>query len=88
MEFKRINLIEPFRQSRLFQVIFCRNVMMYFDKPTQQDIVQRLSACLEPGGYIFVGHSESLTGVRHELGYVCPADLSQGKPGAGLRMFR
>ncbi len=88
VEFKRINLIEPFRESRLFQVIFCRNVMMYFDKPTQQDIVQRLSGCLEPGGYIFVGHSESLTGVRHDLGYVCPAIYRKEKPGGGLRMFR
>ena len=59
VEFERLNLIEPFRHGRLFHVIFCRNVMMYFDKTTQQDIVQRLSACLEPGGYLFVGHSES-----------------------------
>ena len=41
VEFKRLNLIEPFADNRLFHVIFCRNVMMYFDKPTQQDIVQR-----------------------------------------------
>ena len=73
IEFKRLNLIEPFSGSRLFHVIFCRNVMMYFDKPTQQDIVQRLSHRLEPGGYLFVGHSESLTGVQHELRYVRPA---------------
>jgi len=88
VEFKRINLIEPFREDRLFQAIFCRNVMMYFDKATQQDIVQRLSARLEPGGYIFVGHSESLTGVRHELEYVCPAIYRKAKPGGGLRMLR
>ena len=88
VEFERINLIEPFRPGRLFQVIFCRNVMMYFDKGTQQDIVQRLSACLEPGGYIMVGHSESLTGVRHELRYVMPAVYRKDKPGAGMRMFR
>jgi chemotaxis protein methyltransferase CheR len=73
VEFKRLNLIEPFSDSRLFHVIFCRNVMMYFDKPTQQDIVQRLSRRLELGGYLFVGHSESLTGVEHELRYVRPA---------------
>ena len=73
VEFKRLNLIEPFADQRLFHVIFCRNVMMYFDKPTQQDIVQRLSRRIEPGGYLFVGHSESLTGVEHELRYVRPA---------------
>jgi chemotaxis protein methyltransferase CheR len=88
VEFERINLIQPFRGNRLFHVIFCRNVMMYFDKATQQDIVQRLSARLEPGGYLFVGHSESLTGVRHELEYVCPATYRKAKPGGGLRLFR
>lgn len=88
VEFERINLIQPFRGNRLFQVIFCRNVMMYFDKSTQQDIVQRLTARLEPGGYLLVGHSESLTGVRHELEYVCPATYRKAKPGGGLRMFR
>jgi len=73
IQFQRLNLIEPFRHERPFQVIFCRNVMMYFDKATQQDIVHRLSQCLEPGGYLFVGHSESLTGVQHSLRYMCPA---------------
>jgi chemotaxis protein methyltransferase CheR len=73
ISFERLNLIQPFPHRRLFHVIFCRNVMMYFDRGTQQDIVKRLGACLEPGGYLFVGHSESLTGVEHELQYVRPA---------------
>jgi chemotaxis protein methyltransferase CheR len=81
VEFQGINLIQPFTHKRLFQVIFCRNVMMYFDKATQQDIVQRLSQCLLPGGYLFVGHSESLTGVKHDLGYVCPAIYRKGAAG-------
>ena len=84
IEFERLNLIEPFPRRGLFHVIFCRNVMMYFDKATQQDIVQRLSACLERGGYLFVGHSESLTGVEHALG-LCPAGhLSQSKGGGRI----
>jgi chemotaxis protein methyltransferase CheR len=73
IEFERLNLIERFGGQRLYHFIFCRNVMMYFDKPTQQSIVQRLSACLDPGGYLFVGHSESLNGVEHALHYVKPA---------------
>lgn len=73
VEFERINLIEAFPHGRLFHVIFCRNVLMYFDKPTQQAIVRRLSGAIEPGGYFFVGHSESLTGVEHGLKYVRPA---------------
>ncbi|MBZ5611363.1 MAG: protein-glutamate O-methyltransferase CheR [Acidobacteriia bacterium] len=87
VEFERLNLIEPFSQHRLFHVIFCRNVMMYFDKATQQDIVQRLSACLEPGGYLFVGHSESLTGVSHDLQYVRPATHRKEKRGGRSRVW-
>ena len=86
VDFQRLNLIEPFQDKRLFHVIFCRNVMMYFDKPTQQDIVQRLSRRIELGGYLFVGHSESLTGVEHELRYVRPAVYRKEKSsGLGRR---
>jgi len=46
--------------------------MIYFDKPTQQKLVEKLAAHLEPGGYLFIGHSESLTGVEHPLTYVRP----------------
>lgn len=88
IEFERLNLIEPFPQRGLFHVIFCRNVMMYFDKATQQDIVQRLSACLEQGGYLFVGHSESLTGVEHALHYVRPATYRNQKPEGGSKPWR
>jgi len=87
IDFERLNLIEPFGGHRLFHVIFCRNVMMYFDKPTQQSIVQRLSACLEPGGYLLVGHAESLNGVEHTLRYVQPATYRREKPLAGLRVW-
>jgi chemotaxis protein methyltransferase CheR len=72
VEFERLNLIEPLPR-RSFEIIFCRNVLMYFDKPTQKDIVLRLLNCLEPGGYLFVGHSETLTGIEHKLEYVRPA---------------
>jgi chemotaxis protein methyltransferase CheR len=73
MSFQRINLIESLSVSSAFPVIFCRNVMIYFNKPTQTDLVHRLSAKLEPGGYLFVGHSESLSGISHNLRYVRPA---------------
>ena len=87
VEYRRLNLIEPFPHRHRFHVIFCRNVMMYFDKPTQQDIVQRLGACLEPGGYLFVGHSESLTGVEHRLKYVRPATYRAERAAAGLGVW-
>ncbi len=88
IEFDRLNLIEPFPQKGLFHVIFCRNVMMYFDKATQQDIVRRLGASLERGGYLFVGHSESLTGIEHALDYVRPATYRNHKPEGGSKLWR
>jgi chemotaxis protein methyltransferase CheR len=88
IEFERLNLIEPFPERGLFHVIFCRNVMMYFDKQTQQDIVQRLSVCVERGGYLFVGHSESLTGIQHALQYVRPATYRNQKPESGPKLWR
>jgi chemotaxis protein methyltransferase CheR len=73
IEFDRGNLIEPMRATRLIPIIFCRNVMIYFDKPTQERVVTNLSQFLEPGGYLLIGHSESLMGVKHSLEYVQPA---------------
>jgi chemotaxis protein methyltransferase CheR len=72
--FSHLNLINdtlPF--TELFQVIFCRNVMIYFDRPTQEELVNKLARQIVPGGYLFVGHSESLTGIRHPLTLVSPA---------------
>jgi chemotaxis protein methyltransferase CheR len=73
VEFRRLNLLEPVSQIGRFALIFCRNVMIYFDKPTQQRVVERLTGCLEPGGYLLTGHAESLTGIDHGLKYVQPA---------------
>jgi chemotaxis protein methyltransferase CheR len=56
-----------------FHVIFCRNVMIYFDRETQEELVNRLTRRLLPGGYLLVGHSESLTAIRHTLQAVQPA---------------
>jgi chemotaxis protein methyltransferase CheR len=67
VEFRRINLVEPLPDIGRFALIFCRNVMIYFNRATQQKVVDALIGCLQPGGYLFVGHSESLTGIRHNL---------------------
>ena len=74
IKFNHLNLLEgnpPF--DHLLQVIFCRNVMIYFDRATQEELVQKLTRQIVPGGYLFVGHSESLTGIRHTLQTVSPA---------------
>jgi chemotaxis protein methyltransferase CheR len=73
VQFRRVNLIEPLPDVGRFKAIFCRNVMIYFSRATQEQVVNRLVACLEPGGYLFVGHSESLTGIQHGLQQVQPA---------------
>ncbi|MBI5756144.1 MAG: protein-glutamate O-methyltransferase CheR [Nitrospirae bacterium] len=72
--FRRLNLIEdnyPFKGK--FDFIFCRNVMIYFDKKTQEGIVNRFYNYLEDDGYLFIGHSESLNGVKSPFKYVKPA---------------
>jgi len=71
--FRRLNLLGPYAWPRPFAVILCRNVMIYFDRATQEKVVRQLEACLEPGGYLLVGHAESLTRVSHSLEYVKPA---------------
>ncbi|MDD5169808.1 MAG: protein-glutamate O-methyltransferase CheR [Syntrophales bacterium] len=73
IEFKRFNLMHPLPADFRFQVIFCRNVMIYFDKKTQNDLINRFYTCLENGGYLFVGHSESLTGLTHAFQYMEPS---------------
>jgi chemotaxis protein methyltransferase CheR len=73
VRFGRLNLIGAWPMRRLFDVIFCRNVMIYFDRMTQQTLMERFSGSLTVGGYLYVGHSESLWGVSHDLRFAGPA---------------
>ncbi|HNV73911.1 MAG TPA: protein-glutamate O-methyltransferase [Gemmatimonadaceae bacterium] len=79
VQFARLNLMGDWPMKGPFDVILCRNVMIYFDKPTQERLVSRYASLLAPGGYLFVGHSESLSGLRHELAYVQPATYRKGR---------
>ncbi len=72
VHFARLNLLGEWPMKGKFDVVFCRNVMIYFDKPTQARLIERLWNRLEHGGTLFVGHSESLAGVRHRFRYVEP----------------
>lgn len=58
--FRQFNLMEPFPFKRQMHVIFLRNVMIYFDKQTKNELVQKLYDFLEPGGYLFIGTTETL----------------------------
>jgi chemotaxis protein methyltransferase CheR len=59
----RLNLMDTtYPLDSDFDVIFCRNILIYFDKPTQNAVLQRLCSHLRPGGYLFMGHSETLAG--------------------------
>jgi chemotaxis protein methyltransferase CheR len=68
VHFARVNLMEaPYPVERDLDVVFCRNILIYFDKPTQQMVLERLADHLHPGGYLFLGHSETLAGFNLPL---------------------
>jgi len=73
ISFRRLNLMEPFPLTVKFDFIFCRNVMIYFDKPTREELVNRLAQQLAPGAFLFIGNAESLSGLKTPLKYVQPA---------------
>ncbi len=73
LEFRVANLVNPATYCGRYRIIFCRNVMIYFPRPIRQKVVLGLARCLEPGGYLFIGHAESFTGLETSLEYVCPA---------------
>ena len=61
LTFKQLNLVTPWPMKGPFDAIFCRNVMIYFDAPTKRSIVDRSVDMLRPGGWLYLGHSESLS---------------------------
>ena len=73
VEFMRFNLMEKPSFNEPFDIIFCRNVMIYFDKETQGKLIGRFYDCLREKGWLFIGHSESLTGLNHSFTYIEPS---------------
>ena len=73
IEYRQLNFLEAVDLNERFDVIFCRNVMIYFDRDVQQRVVSLLERHLVPGGHLFISHSESLNGTTHGLRWVAPA---------------
>ena len=73
VRFERASLMQPRRLARPRDFIWCRNTLMYFDRPARQLAVSSLVANLAPEGYFFVSHAENLAGLDHDLHRVAPA---------------
>ncbi len=65
--FKQLNLLHPWPMSGPFDAIFCRNVMIYFDGPTKNQLIKRFVDMLAPGGWLYIGHSETLFDNKSKL---------------------
>lgn len=68
--FRRLNLMETWPFAGSFDAIFCRNVMIYFDGPTKAKLIERFTERVKPGGFLYIGHSESLNGTHPGLSLV------------------
>ena len=73
VRFERFNLLKDALPSPPFDMVFCRNVMIYFDAPTKERVVGKLCSALKSGGYFIIGGAESLSGLQHPLKYVEPS---------------
>lgn len=75
VKFSVFNLMDniPILYKNKFDVVFCRNVMIYFDQKTKNELINRLYEAVKPGGYIFIGHSESIQRELSKFKYICPA---------------
>ncbi len=78
VRFEKFNLLSDIANSR-FDVIFCRNVMIYFDMQTRQKVVESLCRSLNPGGFVFVGLAESLNGLKHNLSLIVPSGYAKNR---------
>ncbi|HET7322318.1 MAG TPA: CheR family methyltransferase [Longimicrobiaceae bacterium] len=79
VQFRELNLLEPFQHLGRFDVVLCRNVLIYFDLPTKAEVLARLAGCVADDGYLFLGGSETAMGVTRHFDRV---------PGAGTSVYR
>jgi chemotaxis protein methyltransferase CheR len=73
VQFTRLNFMDDSYGPRCSQdIIFCRNVLIYFDKQTQREVLSKLASCLKPQGFLFLGHSETIFGMNLPLESIAP----------------
>ncbi|MBN2273382.1 MAG: hypothetical protein JXK95_03535 [Bacteroidales bacterium] len=73
VSFSRLNLIDEYYATPyVFDIVFCRNVLIYFDRTVQEKIILKLCSKIRKGGYLFLGHSESIAGLSLPLKHVIP----------------
>ncbi len=77
--FRQINLMEPFPFHAPFDLIFCRNVMIYFDQKAKDGLIAKFREALKPGGYLFIGHSETIPRGFAGLQYIEPSIYRKGQ---------
>jgi chemotaxis protein methyltransferase CheR len=78
VNFRRFNFLGgEINCSQNFNVVFCRNVLIYFDRPTQEKVILKLCSKLEPGGYLFLGHSESISNMKLPLVQIQPTTFKK-----------
>ena len=73
IRFEQHNLMHARKDDEQFDVIFLRNVLIYFDQPTKQKVIENLLQCLRPGGWLILGHCESITGLNLKLTTIRPS---------------
>lgn len=76
--FKVFNLMDKFVYKKPFDIIFCRNVMIYFDQKTKNELINKFYDALAPGGYLFIGHSESIQKETTKFRYIQPSIYQKG----------
>ncbi len=76
--FRKFNLMDPFCFTKPFDLIFCRNVMIYFDQPTKDKLIEKFYHALKKGGYLFIGHSETVQRGITAFTYIKPSVYRKG----------
>lgn len=73
IDFRKFNLMDDIKFKAKFDVIFCRNVMIYFEPPVKEALVRRFYNAMNPGGFLFIGHSETLNHANQPFKYIQPS---------------